>query len=143
MGFKPAEDRLEAPYHMRYSTDGLVLRVLGSKTMVSSEEATKIYFDTQKWNAMWDVPQTTNFPRTYLPEPDFPVVLHQNCLCVRRRVSLAWLPDNFEPISDVLQIGRRVTVGGKHGEVVHVNFENQDPKFPSCVYNVSTVSEPG
>jgi len=143
MTFESAEGRLEAPYHMSYSTDGLVLRVLGSKTLISSEEATTIYFDAQKWNAIPDVPQTTYFPGTYLPERDFPVVLCQNCLCVPHNGSLAylcWLPDDFEPTSDVLQTGRRVTIGGKHGEVVHVNFESQDLKSPSHVSNVGTVS---
>ncbi len=143
MTFEPTEGRLEAPHHMSYSTDGLVLRILGSETMTSSEMPVMIYFDAQKWIAIPDVPQTTDFPGTYLPERSFPVVLSQNCLCVRRRDSLAylcWLPDDFEPMSNVLQIGRRVTIGGKHGEVVHISFENHDPKFAPCVYNVSTVS---
>ncbi len=134
--FESAEGRLKAPYHMSYSTDGLVLRILGSKILVSSEEPVTIYFDAQKWNAIPDVPQATNFPGTYLPERSFPVVLQQNCLCVRRRDSLAylcWLPDDFKPISDVLQTGRRVTIGGKCGDVVHVSFEDQDLNLFNCM----------
>jgi len=136
---KSAEGRLEAPYHMSYSTDGLVLRVFGSKTFISSEETITIYFDARKWNAIPDVGQTTNFSGTYLPERSFPVLLQRNCLCVRRNRSLleylCWLPDDFEPISDVLQTGRRVTIGGKRGEVVHVSFEGQDIVFKSSVHN--------
>ena len=124
-----AEGRLEAPYHMSYSTDGLVLRVLCSKTSASSEEPVTIYFDAQKWDAIPFPSRTTNFPCTYLPERSFPIILERNCLCVRRGGSLAyvcWLPDDFEPIGNVLQTGRRVTIGGTGGEVVHVSFENQE-----------------
>ncbi len=129
MTFDSTEGRLEAPYHMSYSTDGLVLRILGSKTSVSSEDRVTSYFDAQKWQAIPDVPQTVNFPGTYSPERSFPVLLQGNCLCVRRKrslVYLCWLPDDFEPISNVLQTGRRVTIGGKRGEVVHVSFEGRD-----------------
>ena len=124
-----AEGRLEAPYHVSYSTDGLVLRVLCSKTSASSEEPVTIYFDAQKWDAIPLPSRTTTFPGTYLPERTFPVILERNCLCMRRGGLLAyvcWLPDDFEPISNVLQTGRRVTIGGKGGEVVHVSFENQE-----------------
>ncbi len=39
---------------------------------------------------------------------------------------ICWLPDGFKPISDVLQRGKRVSIGGKGGEVVHVNFQGLD-----------------
>src|SRR5258708_1686193 len=107
MTFKSVEGRLEAPYHMRYSTDGLVLRVLGSKTLISSEETTMIYFDAQKWNAIPDVPQTMNFPGTYLPEQDLLVVLCQNCLCMPRSNSLAYLVRGTSKLHSVLCKGTR------------------------------------
>ena len=59
--FESMEGRLEAPYHMSYSTDGLVLHILGSKTSVSSEDQVTSYFNAQKLQAIPDVPQTVNF----------------------------------------------------------------------------------
>ena len=120
--------RPEAPYHMCYSKDGSILRISGWKVHQRSGQPFTFYLDTQTWTDIRPT-RSTMFLSSYLPDPSLPVLLKENCLCVQRREGLAyicWLPDDFEPISNVLQSGKRVKIGGKEGEVVHVNFDGLD-----------------
>ncbi len=120
---------LQAPYNVSYSEDGLVLRVRGWNNFEDSEGPYTIYLDSGTWTEIPTPRPDTTFASTYQPDLAFPVVLDRNCLCTLRKEGLAyicWLPDDFEPISKVMQIGRRVSVGGKGGEVVYVNFDEFD-----------------
>ncbi len=99
------------------------------KSSEDSEGPYAIYLDSATWTEIPTLRPDTTFASTYQPDLAFPVVLDRNCLCTPREDGLAyicWLPDDFEPVSDVMQIGRRVSVGGKGGEVIYVNFDEFD-----------------
>src|SRR5258705_4824719 len=123
---KSRSSDLWAPYNVSYSRDGLVLRVRGWNNSEDPEGPYAIYLDSGTWTEIPTLRPDTAFASMYEPDPAFLIVLDQNCLCTPREDGLAyicWLPDDFEPISEVMQIGKRVSVGGKGGEIVYVNFD--------------------
>ncbi len=126
---KSRSSDLSAPYNVSYTKDGLVLRVHGWNNSEGFEGPYAIYLNSYTWTEIPTLCLNTAFASTYQPDPTLPIVLDRNCLCTPREDGLAyicWLPDDFEPVSEVMQIGRRVSVGGKGGEVVYVNFDEFD-----------------
>jgi len=126
---KSDDSDVQAPYNVSYSEDGLVLRVSGWRNSEDSEGPYEIYLNSDTWAEIPSLGPDTAFVSTYQPDPALPVVLDRNCLCLPCEEGLAyvcWLPDDFGIISNVMQIGRRVSVGGKGGEIVYVNFDEFD-----------------
>src|SRR5258708_2209004 len=104
---KSRSSDLSAPYNVSYTKDGLVLRVRGWNNSEGFEGPYAIYLNSYTWTEIPTLRLNTAFASTYQPDPTLPIVLDRNCLCTPREDGLAyicWLPDDFEPISDVMQI---------------------------------------
>ncbi|KAF8330843.1 WD40-repeat-containing domain protein [Cantharellus anzutake] len=122
----------QAPYHIGYSLCNRVLCVRGWGIADKFGRSYTLYLNSKNLDDDPTHLPKAIFPSISVPDPFLPIILDQNCLCVRSRGALkyvCWLPDDFEPASEVIQIGRRVTVGGKGGEIIHVDFKEFDLKW--------------